>query len=279
MTNQPTDADHAAALISLLAVDAAKPQLVEPGGLYVVHHATGYDLVDLTGDEYLDMPRRKSGTVRVDDVASFAEYYGKHGDTANGAEVFADRDQATITAVLNAHGMDAADWQDHRLILTMCRTDQWTTWLSRNTVMMAQQAFAEFIEDNAADVSPDTTVSAADLLEIAQHFQAHTKVTYGSGTRLATGETQFVYTEETSAGAGKSGTVRIPTEFEIGIRIFDDCAAYRIRARFRYRIKDGSLLLGYHLDDPARKFRAAVDEVIGKAEDACKITIMRGRPS
>lgn len=278
-----TDEKQAQSIIDL-ARESTLPHQVSPGQIYLVQTANGMQQVDLTGEQYRSRPKRKKGTVTVDDVASFAQYYAKHADDEDagyGAEVFADTDRAVITAVLNAHGAAEPHWQDHRLVLRMRQTDQWKAWAdpARDRKLMSQQAFAEFIEDHAADIAPDGPVSAADLLEIAQSFHAHTKVTFASGKRLASGETEFAYVEETTANAGKKGTIAIPGEFELALKPFEDCAGYRVRARFRYRLNDGVLALGYHLDDPAATFRAAVGEVIEQAEQECSVKIMRGQPS
>jgi uncharacterized protein YfdQ (DUF2303 family) len=264
--------------ISDLAVRAELGETLEPGGIYAFMPPNAADpkIVNLRDDQYLDEPRRKRGLVSVTDVASLAQYHAKHG--VHESEVFADLDDATITAVLNAHAANDAGWQDHRVILTMRRTPQWITWTGQNRVMMSQQAFAEFLEDNAADIAADGPVSAADLIELAQEFHAHTKVTFASGKRLKSGETQFVYTETIEAKGSERGTIAIPDEFELALRPLEDCDLFRIKARFRYRLREGQLTLGYHIDDPAQKFRSAVDEVVALAEDKCSVTIMRGRP-
>lgn len=271
-----TDSTEAQAIIDVARLSTT-PHEVVPGSVYVVSTPGGYTTIDLTGDQYREYPRRKRGTVATVDVASFAAYHAKHAD--EGAEVFADLDAATVTAVLDAHTAGQARWQEHRLVLAMRKTQQWITWTSQNRVLMSQADFAEFLEDNAADIAPDGPVTAAELLEIAQEFQAHTKVNFSSGRRLQSGQTQFTYTEQIDATAGERGTLAIPSEFELGIRPFEDCDGYRIRARFRYRLADGALRLGYHLDDPAGKFRAAVNDVVEKAEDACGAPVMRGRPA
>ncbi len=274
-----TDIIHPTEAAAIIAVtrDGIKPQDVEPGCIYVVHTASGYELVDLTGDDYREFPEHKQGTVTVRDVASLGRHYAKHSD--NDSEVFADLDAATVTAVLDAHRPGAARWQMHRVILRMQKTPEWLTWTASDRKLMSQQDFAEFIEDNASAIAPDGPVTAADLLEIAQSFQAHTRVQFSSGKRLSSGETQFTYSEDTTASAGGKGTISIPSEFELGIRPLEDCVAWRIKARFRYRLSDGTLRLGYHLDDPARAFREAVSDVTGQAEEACGVTIMRGQPA
>jgi uncharacterized protein YfdQ (DUF2303 family) len=239
--------------------------------------------IDLTGDQYGEFPKRKQGTVTVRNVASFAHYYGKHADESS--EVFADLDNGTFTAVLDAH-LDShagiastARWQQHRLVLQLQQTLPWKTWLANDRQMIGQQAFAEFLEDNARDVAPNGRTTAADLLEVAQSFQAATKVSFTSGTRLATGQTQLTYVEEVDAKAGKRGAIDIPAEFDLAIVPYEDCAPKIMAARFRYRLANGELRLGYFLNDPARTARDACEQIAAKLAKACDVTVMLGQPA
>jgi uncharacterized protein YfdQ (DUF2303 family) len=273
--------DAAAQVIERLAMSAEVPNIVTPGTVYawLSPHSGQIQVLDLTGDQYREFPRHKTGTVAVRDVASLAHYYAKHSDDSS--EVFADLDTATITAVLDAHSNaeGGARWQAHRAVLAMKQTPEWADWAGKNKTQMTQQAFAEWIEDHAADIAPGGPTTAADLLEMAQHFHAHTKVTYSSAKRLKDGQTQLTYSEETTAAGGGKATVEIPDAFELAVRPFEDSEMYRVKARFRYRLIQGDLRMFYHLNDPDRTFRDAVLQVVAKAGEACKVTIMRGRPA
>jgi uncharacterized protein YfdQ (DUF2303 family) len=270
--------DTAPEVIRDLAFAAKAPSQLEPGGIYAWLDAGQVHKIDLTADEYLEFPRRKRGTVTVRNVASFTHYYEKH--SGPNSEVFADLDVGTFTAVLDAHGeeLDDVQWQQHRLVLQLQQTLPWKTWVANDRAMMPQQACAEFLEDNARDVT-GKRVTAADLLEVAQHFQAHTKVNFTSGQRLATGQTQFTYVEEVEAKAGQRGTVEIPAEFDLAIQPYEDCAPKVMAARFRYRLANGELKLGYFLNDPARTARDACDEIAAKLAEACSVTVMHGQPA
>ena len=281
-----TDTEQAAEIIRDLAALTAGADELTPGTIYAYPSISGPQLVDLTADKYLGQPRRKRGTVAADNIASFAQYYHKHAD--DDSEVFADLATASITAVLDAHrgrqpgGLDEvyeARWQEHRLVLKLTVTPEWSAWACRDQQLTPQTAFAEFIEDHITDIAADGPCTGADLLEMAQQFQAHTRVQFSSGTRLSSGETQFTYAETIEAKAGQRGNITIPGAFELAIRVFDDLDPYRVKARFRYRISDGALLLGYRLNDPERIARDAVELVVAKAEEACSVTIMRGRPA
>lgn len=263
-------------VIAELAEAAQKPVTLEAGKLYAWRKPDGsIHERDLRGDS----PAFRAGVTTVRDVAGFAHYYDKHAD--DWTEVFADLDTASVTAVLDAHG-DAEigpRWQQHRLTLLLRLTQPWQTWLEHDRKFLPQQAFAEFLEDNYADLDPRGTVKAADFLEVAQSFQAATKVEFASGTRLTSGETELTYKETTGATAGRAHKLAIPTEFDLAIAPYEDCDDATIAARFRYRIRDGQLALGYFLNQPERVRQDAVKAIIAKAADATLATIMLGRPS
>lgn len=285
-----TTFDEAAApVIRDLAQAAQDPSELEPGKVYAWLADGQVHQIDLTGDEYRDYPKRKTGTVTVRDVASFKLYWDKHHDDAS--EVYADLDKATVTAILDAHhGHAAGDldeteqarWQEHRLILKLEPTLPWTRWTGKDRQMLPQQQFAEFVEDNASDVDPEGRVKAADLLEIAQTFQAHTSVKFTSGKRLQSGQAQFQYIEETTASGGGQagrGTIEIPTEFDLLVRPYEDCDLKVVAARFRYRIQGGNLTLGFFMNDPARHARESITGIVEKLEGECGVTVMHGRPA
>jgi uncharacterized protein YfdQ (DUF2303 family) len=269
--------DCTAGVVRDLALDAAVPNKLEPGSIYGWLSDGKVHLTDLTGDAYRELPGRKRGTVTVRDVASFAHYFERHADADT--EVFADLDDATFTAVLDAHKTDGARWQQHRLVLQLQQTLPWRTWLKMDRQMLTQQQFAEFVEDNARDVAPGGRVTAADLLEIAQSFQAATKVAFQSGKRLASGQTQLVYQETVDAKAGSRGEIIIPSEFDLAIVPYEDCPPAIVPARFRYRLDGGDLRLGYFLADPARIAREAVAQIGEKVAHECTVMVMQGRPA
>ena len=267
-------ADYAESeIVRDLAQASAAPARVEAGQHYVWRGREG-ELVklDLTGE----MPPRRTGTVKVRNVAAFAAYFGKHAD--EGSEVFGDLDAATVTAVLDAHrGSDhddgevdaSARWQAHRVVLALKTTQAWDTWLEHDRAMRPQKAFAEFLEDNyrdlaAVDAYPAgiPAVRAADFMELAQHFTASTKTEFVSGQRLSSGEIEIVLsTQTTAAGGGKQLKVEIPEQFAVAIAPYEDCGRSVIEARFRYDTSGGVLKLGYFLNQPERVREDAVREI------------------
>lgn len=267
-----------AEIVADLAQQAHRPVELKIGTRYGYRTGEGeFDQIDLTSE----LPPFKTGTVLVRDVASFASYYKAHAD--DDSEVFADIEAGTVTAVLDAHrgGDGGPRWQKHRLTLALKATPAWVTWTEHDNKAMSQQEFAEFLEDNRRDLDPAGPVDAASFLEIAQSFQAQTKVDFESGHRLSTGEIQLVYKETTTGTAGRVHKIEIPTEFTLAIAPFDDCANGKINARFRYRVSNQhGVVFMYVLDNPDRHAQDAVREIVAKVSEAIgELEIMRGTPA
>lgn len=256
------------------ALRTAPPAELEPGKVYAFHTATGVHKVDLTGIEYKDQPTRKTGTTLVRDASSFLAYYGKHSD-AN-SEVYADAERLTITAVLDANTTDTARWEGHRLSLQLRPTDAWKQWLALDGKLMNQEQFAEFLEDHLPELLEP---SAADMLEIAQSFQAASKVDFQSATRLSSGQRQFQYVETTTAKAGQKGQLTVPETFTIGLIPFEGSEGYKLTARLRHRIGQDGLRLGYKLERPDEIRRTAFDDVAKAVGEQIPVTILNGTPA
>jgi uncharacterized protein YfdQ (DUF2303 family) len=230
-------------------------------GIYF-NHRDG-QLIDLRDQLWLGearLPARKTGAYVVTDIPSFVASVAKHGLAQT--EVWAVDSASQIRAVINAHEADQnAGHQDHTLTLQLQRTDDWKDWTSKDGQFMDQATFAEFIEDHLPNmVSP----TSADMLELAQTFQATTKVDFASSQRIKSGETQLTYAENQTASAGKKGNLTIPDTFEIALQPFDRGDTYKVSARFRYRINGTHLLLGYRLTRPKDVLRDAFDQVVAK---------------
>lgn len=257
-----------------IAQSAAEPQQLELGGYYTVVVGGMVKTFDLTGDQYRPFPQRKVGTVTVRDVDSFDQYWLKHSDESS--EIYADRESRTITGVLDAHSDDSARWQQHRLKLELKYSEAFRAWLGADGKPMDQEQFAEFLEDNRADIH---NPPAAEMLEIATSLQASTKAEFQSGIVLSNGQRKLSWVESTSAQAGTRGDLTIPTEIELAVQVFDGArVADRLTARFRYRINAGKLSLHYKLDRPADVVKSAFDGVVVDVAAACATNVLRGTP-
>lgn len=259
----------------------ASPVELTAGRLYAFPTAAGPRLLDLNTEEYvnrLPVPQRKTGLTVVEDVASFQAYYTKHAD--EDSETYVNVNQRTITTVLNAHSQEAPRWGDHQLMLQLKCTTAWKAWTAHDRKWMSQREFAEHIEEHLEDIREP---AAAEMLEMAQSFQAKTTVKFASGTRLSSGDTNLTWEETTDASAGAKGQIKIPATFKIAVPCLElpvlegeDRTVYGIEARLRYRIERGQLGIGYLLTDPDAVLRDAVLAVVGQVEDGLGVEVLRG---
>ncbi|MFE0036795.1 DUF2303 family protein [Streptomyces sp. NPDC059015] len=264
-----------------VAQRAAHPAELELGKFYTLVVDGQVHRVDLTGPEHTGKPARKKGTTIVRDVDSFLAYFDKHGD--DHSEVYADVQRRTITAVLDAHTGDGARWAEHRVELHLRHTAEWDAWTGIDNELLAQDKFAEFIEDNLPDlVEPDS----ATMLELAESFEATSSAEFKSSQRLDSGARTFAWVEETNAKAGHRGDITIPASLKLALRPFEGCEPFAVTARFRYRIKrsgdsGASLLLGIKLERPGDILAAAFEDVRTAVDNGIPetIAVLNGAPA
>lgn len=282
---------EAAQVVVDTAVRSTQPhKLDDEGRFHLVQVPAGGEakVVDLEEhlEQFADRPRRKTGTVRVHDSNTFVEYLAKHGlpDT----EVWADVTRQHLVAIINAHqkvGEDTdsvtfadmgANWGDFRALLELRPTKAWEAWTALDRQLTDQNTFAEHLEDRLVDVYEPT---GADMLELAQTFQATIGVTFESSKQLSSGERQLAYKETVEAGAGRRGQMQIPKEFTLGLIPFEGAETYKVTARFRYRITDGRLRIGYVLDRPEDVLRTAFLDIVAAVERQVDAPVFRGAPA
>ncbi|MFI1371307.1 DUF2303 family protein [Streptomyces longwoodensis] len=256
------------------AVRTTTPHELKPGKVYAFNTPRGIHQVDLTGPEYTGTLRRKNGTATVRDAASFLTYYAKHHDDAS--EVYSDVEQLTVTAVLDAHTADGPRFGGHRLRLQLRRTKAWEEWLALDGKLVDQDRFANFLEDQLPYLE---TPDAATMLEIAQSIKATTKAEFQSSSRLQSGERKFAYVEDTKASAGAKGDLAVPETFVIAVPPFEGADAYRMTARFKYRIDRGQLTLGFKLEQPEERARAAFADVLAQIAEGIDTPVLNGTPA
>jgi uncharacterized protein YfdQ (DUF2303 family) len=229
-----------------------------------VRHDEQVSTVDL--EKFLAAPRIARGSVVLHDHQDFAAYTNRF--STERTTVWADAEQSSITAVLNDHE-DVTDggeagWRDHRVSLQLRVDDDWALWRKFDGQFMTQVQFAEFVESMLHVI---VRPAAADMLEIAQTFQARRNVDFKSGSRLASGDVQLHYEETTEAKAGRMGNMEIPPEMDVALAPYLGTTAGIVTARVRYRIEGGHLKLAYVLARPDLVQRDAFLGVLAQVRD------------
>jgi hypothetical protein len=105
-------------------------------------------------DEYLQKPRRREGTAKLTELASFNAHVNRFKSSASA--IFANNAcQPQLIGVLDYHEEGATGdpaFCKHRAVYDFPLSDEWTAWTEKDSEQLGQQAFAEFIEDRLADV-------------------------------------------------------------------------------------------------------------------------------
>jgi uncharacterized protein YfdQ (DUF2303 family) len=260
------------------ALAAAIPHELDIHETYSVIMPAGSDHKVLDLEHLRAVPRRKRGKLTVFTGESFVAYVMDHllpkDDGGDMTRLYADVEQGAVVGVLNDAGNDPG-WGDHRVTLQLRHSPAWKHWSSRHKVLGGQVEFAEHIEDGLDDIRDP---AAADMLELAQHFEASQQVSFRSASRLANGIRQLTYDEDLTAKAGHGGQIEIPEVFKLAIAPYEGSELFEVRARLRYRIHDGKLNIGYVLDRPDLVLEVAFAAVLDHIQAGVSLQALRGRP-
>lgn len=258
-----TDGDGPGRLTDL--ADAARAPFEAPNGDLAFVIPDGHSIEWVEADTFLPHPATHRGHAQLRTPQSLVTYVNRFADV--GTTLWADRDGGTVTAVLDdATAQDDPAWGEHRATLTLRHTQDWEDWVSgrhaANGRKMGQVEFAEFIEDHLHNlVSP----SPADMLELAQTFEATKSVEFREATRLSSSQRQITYAETIASRAGQRGQMTVPEALTLSIAPYEGVDPVILTARFRFRIAGGDLSLWVVIDRPDdaldRVFEVILDDI------------------
>lgn len=267
-------APDTARLITTLTAAALEPHKVgDSHHLLVPPGYTHKDITELV-EKAAEQPSRKRGSVALGDIASLLAYCTDQ-TSADTGYIYADPEARSITAVFNDHRhLDFAGWRDHRASFKAEHTPEFANWLKFNKTQMLQAEFAEFIEDNFADLQG---ADATSLMGVATTIQVSNGINFASARRLQDGQTQLMYTESIDATAGAAGELKIPQTFTLGLRIFKNGGGYKLTARLKYRLHAGSVKFWYELERPERAVEDAFKGYIAEVAEKSGYTVLIGK--
>lgn len=259
--------------LTRLATAAVEPTVV--GNYQHVVVPNGYKVEGISEqiEKRQPAPNRKHGTVQLKDLDSLMLYMEDQAAAAS-AYVYADSENRKITAVFNDQRANEG-WRDHRAEFKAEFTPEFKKWAEKDRDQFTQTEFAEFIEDNMADI---TEPAAGALLEMATTIQAKTDINFSSAKRLQNGQVQLQYTENIDARAGANGAMEIPKEFALGLRIFKNGDGYKLKARLKYRLHSGNIKFFFELDRVERSIEDAFSAYVTKLKEASSYRVLLGTP-
>lgn len=208
-----------------------------------------YNAVDLS--RFMPAPIRHENLIKVTTADSFIAYFNKFSN-ADSVVKFSVSNQLVV-GIIDFGGADTPQWKDHQVKYSCPFSKQWVAWSGSDKRRMDQESFAEFIENNIDDFNAP---AGAQMLEIATKFQLIRKATFGSSMKTSTGEFQFAYSEE-----NQKGTIEIPSEISLGLAPFEAGQHYEVKARIRYRLREGLLHFWYELISPEEILKDAFNDV------------------
>lgn len=216
-------------------------------------------------------PTRVIGTATLFDHNSLIAYVKRFSE--GDAVLFADVTRRQITAVLDYHTSKDPSYASHRALFSAVFTPEWETWTKNAGKRMSQVEFAEFLDNNAAAVRRP---SAADLYELALNMQGTKTAQFAGKVKPENGSFVFSYSEEVQ---GKTaGTVEIPREIDLHLAVFRGTDEIDVRAKFRFRVEDGKLVLWYDLPQVEKLVRDMFDEVVLDVGGRLDSSLLHGAP-
>jgi uncharacterized protein YfdQ (DUF2303 family) len=264
-----------AATIVATTLAAADPTTLHEEEILAFTLPDGANVHVVDPEEYALVPRRTRGTVRLFDHESLAGYTIEHNADKR-ARLFFDPDAPVLRVVFNGptSGTERG-WGDHVAEFAPRFTPEWKAWTAISGKLVSQAEFAEFVENQLADVHDPP---AAEMLELARTFEADRRVEFRQSTVLESGQRQLTYAEVIDARAGQSGQITVPSRITLGMAVFRGGDAYRLEARLRYRITDGTLKIGVDLIRPDLVRDQAVADLVSDVVLATSLAAFQGIP-
>ncbi|WP_290494474.1 DUF2303 family protein [Hyphomonas sp. UBA4494] len=234
--------------------------VVAPEG-YKVHE------IPVGRDEY-PMPTIIEASRHFDDGDSLTAYANRFTDPDK--LLLADLNDLRVTIYIDYHGDDTPRRADHRARWEMRWSEEFAVWKKHDGTLQGQDEFVRFLEEYAGDIiKPD----AADILELCKDFEAQKSVEFTSSVRLDNGDRKLNYVSETGHKSG----IDVPTAFVIRVPIFYGEEPQDLTCKFRWRIHEGTLRLGYELHRVQPVIDAAFRLAVVRVAEAAGVQALYGR--
>lgn len=222
----------------------------------------------------LPEPRRRTGGIECQDAASFIAAVNRWklpGRTV----IYSQLTKMTLTAIFDDHlaGPIGAGWRTNGFMAgyTAPLSPEWIKWCGASGVALSQDAFADFIDTNLADVTTVPTAekgqypSPVELLEMARNLSIHTRGAFERKIDPTTGSGTLVIKDEHETYSSK-----IWRAFPVALRVFEGGTKYLVEARIRFTIVGGKAVFTYTLHRSNEIARDAFNEVRALVAKECE---------
>lgn len=250
-------------------------------------------------DEYAERPERLKGELVALTESAFVELFNRHkdGDSATFADL-TNLAAPKLVAVLDYHeeraeALSTPRYGAHRLSYGYPISDEAKAWQAAHGKELSQLLFAAFIEDRIADLVAPTEAESADFKRLFQTVPATPAdvITVSRGLEitvegklteshvLATGETEFNFTEVHKDGSGKK--LRVPSLFMISIPLFiadSEVEKVRLAVRLRYRKSEGGVKWFYQIYRWEHSVRSFLLDSLDRIREQTGAPVYEGKP-
>lgn len=250
-------------------------------------------------DMYRVAPKSRQGTAEFTAIESLIAHVNRFKDQDSALFAIDDRDNPSITAVLDYHraGADADPrFGRHRSQFKFPLSDEWREWNKHDDKAFSMGEFAAFLEDRIIDVLdlipgedslPEdmqrfvntvggTIASPSKLIELSVGLKVNEQSAVKEAINLASGEAQVQFVSQHVDEAGQP--LRVPGLFLIGIPVFKNGPHYRLAARLRYRKTPGGLVFFYQLWRADRVFDHSFREACERVQVETELPMLFGKP-
>lgn len=282
MSYEDNEAGNIAATLAEVLPKAALLGTVPlPSGvqaLTITHYAVpkGTDVKEFKHDleHLLPAPRATKAHAKLAGPVDFLAYVARHKKPQT--LVWCDFNPQTFrlkfTAVIDEHAADGPGWRRHTAELDPLFSAEWKVWKETwDRKPMAQTPFAEFLQENGADIASTEASAAAGyptalkMLKMATEFVMNEERSLKSSVRLQSGGVRLTYVADPDKGTTED--MAMFEKFQIGIPVFHGGGAWAIDARLKYRNNSGKLSFHYELVRPDRVHQAAAEALIAQVRD------------
>lgn len=248
---------------SFTIINVTKPSGADglPSSIPIGFDHKGISAIDLRPfvEKWREYPERKTGTAQVTTLQSFVDLVIRH--KTEHSVIFAKTNwpDPSLVAVIDYHEVDNGKpaFGKHKILYNFPVTEEFSGWIDNDGEVMAQGDFAAFIEEHAAELATPTDeeerelgqlfqtrfATPADMFALSRGLEIRVNHVVKNAVRLASGESEVVFTEEHIGGNGEK--LVIPGLFMVQVAVFLDGGPMRLVARLRYR-KQGSALVWFY---------------------------------
>lgn len=194
----------------------------------------GYKLEDL--EQFRESPRNIRKRLSAHTLEGFVDYINKFA--TDNTVIFAHPVEADMEAVFDYHSPGQPRWGDHKISFRPKKSREFEKWERKNRGLLDQFDLADLVEEHAEDFYDP---QPARIIEVARNFEAKKSVQFERAKSVESGDVQFTYVEET----GAKDDMVIPEDVTLRIPVFMGGKKVEISGRFRYRLDQGELKLGF----------------------------------